>query len=128
MNGEPTMLAGIIAAVLIGTTCACLGVYVVLRRMAFVGDALAHTVLPGLVVAMLLGRSTFVGALVAGLITALGIGFITPPLGLNLFVVSGVTQVPVVSISRYAVPFVLTMIVVVIILGFFPGFSLWLLR
>jgi tripartite ATP-independent transporter DctM subunit len=62
------------------------------------------------------------------MITALGIGFITPPLGLNLFVVSGVTQVPVVSISRYAIPYVLTMIVVVIILGFFPVFSLWLLE
>jgi tripartite ATP-independent transporter DctM subunit len=62
------------------------------------------------------------------MVTALGIGFITPPLGLNLFVVSGVTQVPVVSISRYAVPFVLTMIVVVIILGYVPEFSLWLLK
>jgi tripartite ATP-independent transporter DctM subunit len=62
------------------------------------------------------------------MITALGIGFITPPLGLNLFVVSGVTQVPVVSISRYAVPFVLTMIIVVIILGLIPEISLWLLN
>ena len=62
------------------------------------------------------------------MVTALGIGFITPPLGLNLFVVSGVTQVPVVSISRYAVPFVLTMIIVVIILGYIPEISLWLLK
>lgn len=77
MIGQPEFLAGVMAAVLIGATCACLGVYVVLRRMAFVGDALAHTVLPGLVVAMLLGRSTFVGALVAGLVTAFGIGWLT---------------------------------------------------
>lgn len=77
MIDPAAFLAGAVAAVLIGTTCACLGVYVVLRRMAFVGDALAHTVLPGLVVAMLLGRSTFVGALIAGLITALGIGWLT---------------------------------------------------
>ncbi len=62
------------------------------------------------------------------MVSALGIGFITPPLGLNLFVVSGVTQVPVISISRYAVPFVLTMIIVVIILGYIPGISLWLLN
>ena len=62
------------------------------------------------------------------MVSALGIGFITPPLGLNLFVVSGVTQVPVISISRYAVPFVLTMIVVVIILGYVPAFSLWLIN
>ncbi len=77
MIGEPAFLAGVVAAVLIGTTCACLGVYVVLRRMAFVGDALGHTVLPGLVVAMLLGQSTFIGALIAGLITAFGIGWLT---------------------------------------------------
>lgn len=77
MTAEPAFLAGVVAAVLIGTTCACLGVYVVLRRMAFVGDALAHTVLPGLVIAMLLGRSTFLGALVAGLLTAFGIGWLT---------------------------------------------------
>ena len=62
------------------------------------------------------------------MVSALGIGFITPPLGLNLFVVSGVTQVPVMSISRYAVPYVLAMIVVVILLGYIPQFSLWLIR
>jgi tripartite ATP-independent transporter DctM subunit len=61
------------------------------------------------------------------MVSALGIGFITPPLGLNLFVVSGVTQVPVISISRYAIPFVLTMIIVVVILGYIPEISLWLL-
>jgi tripartite ATP-independent transporter DctM subunit len=61
------------------------------------------------------------------MVSALGIGFITPPLGLNLFVVSGVTQVPIMSISRYVVPFVTTMILVVLLLGYFPWFSLWLL-
>jgi len=57
-----------------------------------------------------------------------GYRFHHPPLGLNLFVVSGVTHVPVVSISRYAIPFVLMMIVVVIILGYIPGITLWLLN
>jgi C4-dicarboxylate transporter DctM subunit len=61
------------------------------------------------------------------MVTALGIGFITPPLGLNLFVVSGVTQTPVMAISRYAVPFVLAMVAVVILLGFVPWFTMWLL-
>ncbi len=61
------------------------------------------------------------------MVSALGIGFITPPLGLNLFVVSGVTQVPIMSISRYVVPFVTTMIIVVLLLGYVPWFSLWLL-
>jgi TRAP-type C4-dicarboxylate transport system permease large subunit len=62
------------------------------------------------------------------MVTALGIGFITPPLGLNLFVVSGVTQTPIISISRYVIPFVLTMLVVVLLLGYIPWFSLWLIK
>jgi tripartite ATP-independent transporter DctM subunit len=61
------------------------------------------------------------------MITALGIGFITPPLGLNLFVVSGVTGESVMSISRHAVTFVFMMLIVVLILAFVPALSLWLL-
>ncbi|MDJ0665752.1 MAG: TRAP transporter large permease [Desulfobacterales bacterium] len=61
------------------------------------------------------------------MVSALGIGFITPPLGLNLFVVSGVTQVPIMSISRYVLPFVTAMILIVMLLGYVPWFSLWLL-
>ncbi len=62
------------------------------------------------------------------MVTALGIGFITPPLGLNLFVVSGVTQTPIIAISRYVVPFVLTMLVIVLLLGYFDVFSMWLVN
>jgi manganese/iron transport system permease protein len=69
-------LLALVAAVLIGVTCATTGVYVVLRRMAFLGDALAHTVLPGLVVASLLGWNPFAGALAAGLLTAAAIGWL----------------------------------------------------
>ena len=61
------------------------------------------------------------------MVTSLGIGFITPPLGLNLFVVSGVTGTPVLAISRYAIPFVAAMLVVVVVLMLVPQFSLWLL-
>jgi ABC-type Mn2+/Zn2+ transport system permease subunit len=64
----------LIAAVLVGVVCSVLGTYVVLRGMAFLGDALAHTILPGVVVAFLLGWPLAVGALVMGLLTALGIG------------------------------------------------------
>ncbi|EFO80223.1 ABC-3 protein [Oscillochloris trichoides DG-6] len=71
------MQTGLIAATLVGITCAVLGTYVVLRRMAFIGDALAHTVLPGLVVAYLGGWSLFGGAIIAGLLTALGIGWVS---------------------------------------------------
>jgi ABC-type Mn2+/Zn2+ transport system permease subunit len=71
------MQTALLGAVLVGLTCAALGVYVVLRQMAFIGDALAHTVLPGLVVAYLSGWNLFGGALGAGLLTALGIGWLT---------------------------------------------------
>ena len=53
---------GALAATLVGITCATLGAYVVLRRMAFIGDALAHTVLPGLVTAYLAGWSLVAGS------------------------------------------------------------------
>jgi manganese/iron transport system permease protein len=71
------MQTGLAAAALVAITCATLGTYVVLRRMAFIGDALAHTVLPGLVVAYLAGWSLFGGAIVAGILTALGIGWVS---------------------------------------------------
>jgi ABC-type Mn2+/Zn2+ transport system permease subunit len=71
------MQAGFEAVILIGLTCAVLGCFVVLRRMAFIGDAIAHTALPGVVVAYLQGMNLFFGALIAGLLTALGIGWLS---------------------------------------------------
>lgn len=68
------MQIGLTAAVLIGVACATLGVYVVLRSMAFFGGALAHAVLPSIVAAYLLGWSLLIGAVIAALLTALGIG------------------------------------------------------
>jgi C4-dicarboxylate transporter, DctM subunit len=59
------------------------------------------------------------------MITTLGLGFITPPFGLNLFVMSGLTRTPITAIARQAVPFVVAMIVVSLIIGFFPELSLW---
>jgi manganese/iron transport system permease protein len=71
------MRAGVLATILVGATCAILGSYVVLRRMAFIGDAIAHTALPGIVIAYLRHLNLFAGALVAGLATALGIGWLS---------------------------------------------------
>lgn len=67
----------LIAAVIVGIVCSVLGTYVVLRGMAFFGDALAHTILPGVVIAFLVGIPLAIGALVFGILTALGIGLLT---------------------------------------------------
>ncbi len=61
------------------------------------------------------------------MITSLGLGFITPPMGLNLFVMSGLTGVSITSIGQRAAPFVLGMVLVALVVGFFPALSLGLL-
>lgn len=59
------------------------------------------------------------------MITTLGLGFITPPFGLNLFVMSGLTRTPITAIAKQAFPFVMAMIFVSAVIGFFPALSLW---
>ena len=71
------IVRALLAAVIVGVVCSVLGVYIVLRGMAFLGDAMAHTVLPGVVAAYLLGWPLAVGALIMGVLTALGIGALT---------------------------------------------------
>lgn len=71
------MQHALLAAVLIGITCAVLGVYVVQRRMAFVGDAMAHTTLPGLVIAHVWGWNLAVGGLAAAAFTAVCIAWVS---------------------------------------------------
>ncbi|CUI00584.1 MULTISPECIES: TRAP transporter large permease [Leisingera] len=61
------------------------------------------------------------------MITALGVGFITPPLGLNLFVVSGITGESILKIAARAIPFVLTMLIVVLLIAYIPPISTTLL-
>jgi manganese/iron transport system permease protein len=65
------MQRGMLAAVLVGVLCAIVGCYVVLRSMAFLGDALAHAVLPGVAIAYLMGANLLMGALAAAVVVAL---------------------------------------------------------
>jgi manganese/iron transport system permease protein len=65
------MQRALLAVLVLGVLAGAVGVFVVLRRLAFVGDALTHTVFPGVVIAFLAGQSIFIGALVAGLVSAL---------------------------------------------------------
>jgi ABC-type Mn2+/Zn2+ transport system permease subunit len=62
---------------MVGTLCAVVGTYVVLRGMAFFGDALAHAILPGVAIAYLLQANLFWGALAMGVVTAVGIGYLS---------------------------------------------------
>jgi manganese/iron transport system permease protein len=75
------MVRGMIAAVLVGVICAVVGTYVVLRGMAFFGDALAHTILPGIALGYLISGGArdvlFWWALGTAVLAALGIGAIS---------------------------------------------------
>lgn len=68
------MQRALIASLIVGVVCSVLGCFVVLRAMAFLGDALAHAILPGVAIAYLLGANLLAGALIAALIVAVGIG------------------------------------------------------
>lgn len=77
----PFIVRGLIAAVMVGIICAVVGTYVVLRGMAFFGDALAHSILPGVAVGYLVGSGAreplFWWALLAAILASLGIGAVT---------------------------------------------------
>ena len=68
------MQRGLIASVIVGIICSVIGCYVVIRSMAFMGDAMAHAILPGVAIAYILNGSLTLGALVASIVIALGIG------------------------------------------------------
>ncbi|MEN4013821.1 MAG: metal ABC transporter permease [Chloroflexota bacterium] len=78
---HPFMQRAILAAILVGIVCAVVGTYVVLRGMAFFGDALAHTILPGVAIGYLLGGGAreplFWWGLLTGVLSAIGIGAIS---------------------------------------------------
>ena len=75
------MVRGLIAAVMVGIVCAVVGTYVVLRGLAFFGDALAHSILPGIAIGYLVGNGAreplFWWAMIAAILSALGIGAIS---------------------------------------------------
>lgn len=72
------MVRGLLASVMVGVVCATVGTYVVLRGMAFFGDALAHAILPGVALGYLVSGGArgplFWWALATAVVTAVGIG------------------------------------------------------
>ena len=71
------MQRGLVAAVLVGIVCAIMGTFVVLKGLAFVGDAVSHAAFPGVVIAFLLGLPIYLGGAIAAIGTALAIGVVT---------------------------------------------------
>lgn len=70
------MQRAFVAALVVGTLCSTIGTYVVLRKLAFIGDGIAHASFAGIVVAYLRGIDYYAGAIVVAVLTALGIGFV----------------------------------------------------
>ncbi len=66
-----------IAGILVGIICGIIGCFIILRGMALMGDAISHAVLPGVAIAYYLGINFFFGAVFTGVLTALGIGYIS---------------------------------------------------
>jgi manganese/iron transport system permease protein len=77
------MLRALVVSMLVGVMCPLLGVYVVVRGLGFMGDALAHSVLPGMVAAFILGISPFFGAIPMALATALVSGYLIRRAGVS---------------------------------------------
>jgi manganese/iron transport system permease protein len=75
------MVRGMLAALMVGVVCAIVGTYIVLRGMAFFGDALAHAVLPGIAIGYLVGGGAreplFWWSLFTAVLASLGIGSIS---------------------------------------------------
>ncbi len=70
------MQRAFVTALLVGVLCSAMGTYVVLRRLSFIGDGIAHASFAGIVIAYLRGFDYYIGAGVVAVITALGIGFV----------------------------------------------------
>lgn len=73
----------LIAVILVSVLCALVGAWVVLRGLSYIGDAMSHAVFPGIVGAFLMQGNLLVGALIAAVLTALGIGTIGRRSGLK---------------------------------------------
>jgi manganese/iron transport system permease protein len=70
------MQRSLITAVLIGLLCAVIGTYLMVQRLALLGDAISHSVLPGLAIAFMIGANIFVGAFIAAMVSTVAIAVI----------------------------------------------------
>lgn len=71
------MQRAFVAALTVGLLCSTMGTYVVLRKLSFIGDGIAHASFAGVVIAYLRGANFYIGAAIVAVLTALGIGFVS---------------------------------------------------
>lgn len=71
------MQRSLIVAITVGVICAVVGSYLMVQRLALLGDAISHSVLPGLAIAYMVGANIFVGAFIAGIISTILINLIS---------------------------------------------------
>lgn len=71
------MQRAFIAALAVGLLCSTMGTYVVIRKLSFIGDGIAHASFAGIVIAFLRGANYYIGAAIVAVITAVGIGFVS---------------------------------------------------
>ncbi|MEG4230638.1 metal ABC transporter permease [Microcoleus sp. Pol11C3] len=70
------MQRSLVIAILVGIVCAIVGSYLMVQRLALLGDAISHSVLPGLAIAFILGANIFIGAFIAGVLSTVIIAWI----------------------------------------------------
>ena len=73
----------LLGAIVVGVVCASVGVFVVLRGLAFLGDAIAHAAFPGVVIAFMLKVNLIVGGSIAAVLSALTVGAVSRRSGLR---------------------------------------------
>lgn len=76
MNYE-YMQKALVTSIMVGIICGAIGCFIILRGMALMGDAISHAVLPGVALSYMLGINFFFGAVLTGVITAVGIGYVS---------------------------------------------------
>ena len=81
--GTTIFIRALVASAMVGIVCAVVGTYVVLRGIAFIGDAIAHAGFPGVVAAYMLSIPFYLGAAIAAVSTALAIGWVTKRAGIR---------------------------------------------
>jgi ABC-type Mn2+/Zn2+ transport system permease subunit len=84
------MQRGLVAAIVVGIVCAVMGTFVVLKGIAFIGDAVSHASFPGVVIAFIVGLPIYLGGAIAAVGTALAIGFVSRRSRLRLDTAIGV--------------------------------------